>query len=246
MERNIIPSTIGRKQEVSGSVYSVSEYAPSEFNPQDEAWDDWENEDMDSQCLFCPLTFPVPEDTFKHCQTVHGFDFLKTKRSLGLDFYKCIRMINYIRKQAQEKPELLSETKEYEFTGKEEFWNDDTLLQPVLDDDALLHAFEELDLLDEAEGEEYQLVNKSSENNNTITTNTIKPFNFNTIKPTTELEGRLLDILQEVLERNKNLEGQFEQYKDTVKATFYNNLLDDDDKSDIQSVDKKKHPNIKV
>lgn len=49
-------------------------------------------------------------------------------------------MINYIRKQAQEQPELLSETKEYGFTGKEEFWNDDALLQPVLNDDALLHG----------------------------------------------------------------------------------------------------------
>ncbi|KAI9306697.1 S-adenosyl-L-methionine-dependent methyltransferase [Cunninghamella echinulata] len=229
MERNIIPSTVGRKQEFSGSVYSTSEYAPSEYDPQDESWEDWENEDMDSQCLFCSLTFPVPEETFNHCKTVHGFDFLNTKRSLGLDFYKCIRMINYIRREAQEHPEL-SEIKEYGFTGKESFWNDDTLLQPVLDDDALLHAFEELDLLDETEGDEYHLVDKTT-GNTTATTMTNKPIDITKIQPTTDLEIQLLQLLQETLERNQNLEGQFEQYKTTVKSTFYDHLLDNDDKS---------------
>lgn len=88
-----------------------------------------------------------------------------------------------------------------------------------------------MDLLDETEGEEYQLVNKTPENTTTTTaTNAIKSLNLNTIKPTTDLEGQLLEILQEVLERNKNLEGQFEQYKATVKSTFYNSLLDNDDK----------------
>jgi hypothetical protein len=48
-------------------------------------------------------------------------------------------MINYIRRQVQEQPELAN-TKTYSLTGNEPFWNDDTLLQSVLEDDALLHG----------------------------------------------------------------------------------------------------------
>ena len=46
-------------------------------------------------------------------------------------------MINYIRKQVILKPDLAS-TKEFVLTGQEEFWEDDELLQPVMEDDALL------------------------------------------------------------------------------------------------------------
>lgn len=93
---------------------------------EQENWDDWEREDQyeaEPKCLFCAETFELPEDAFQHCQQVHGFDFLAVKRSLGksfflfslsffdnqyshvskgLDFYKCIRMINYIRKQVND------------------------------------------------------------------------------------------------------------------------------------------------
>ncbi|KAI8341361.1 S-adenosyl-L-methionine-dependent methyltransferase [Chlamydoabsidia padenii] len=190
MERKITPSLVGTRPGLSsGSVYSTSEYAPSEFDPQDESWEDWENEDMESQCLFCPSTFALPEEAFGHIKTSHGFDFLQVKRTLGLDFYKCIRMINHIRRQAQQQPEL-AEIKNYSLTGQEAFWDDDSLLQPVLEDDALLHV------------------------------------DLTKVQPSTELENQLLRLLQDTLERSKNLEGQFEEYKSMVKTTFFDNLVD--------------------
>jgi protein arginine N-methyltransferase 3 len=48
-------------------------------------------------------------------------------------------MINHIRKQVQQQPEL-ADTKTFSLTGQEAFWDDDSLLQPVLEEDALLHG----------------------------------------------------------------------------------------------------------
>jgi protein arginine N-methyltransferase 3 len=46
------------------------------------------------------------------------------------------------------------------------------------------------------------------------------------VQPSTELENRLLQLLQETLERSTNLEGQFEEYKSMVKSSFFDNLVD--------------------
>ncbi|SAL98208.1 hypothetical protein [Absidia glauca] len=213
MERTITPSLTGARHAMSSvSVYSTSEYAPSEFDPQDESWEDWENEDSEAQCLFCPATFALPEEAFGHCKDSHGFDFLTVKQTLGLDFYKCIRMINHIRKQVQQQPEL-ADTKSFSLTGQEAFWDDDSLLQPVLEEDALLHAFEELELLDE-------------EDDQPVTGAPMPQVDLAKVQPSTDLEQQLLRLLQDTLDRSKNLEGQFEEYKSMVKTTFFDNLVD--------------------
>lgn len=161
----------------------------------DETWDDWSNdeeEQSDSKCLFCADIFPQPSETFQHMKTAHSFDFQKVKQSLHLDFYQCIRLINYIRQQNLQVP--------LEFTGKESFWNQDIYLQPVLEDDPLLFAFEELDL---------------SDNETPID-----------LTPKTELEKHLLELLKATQENTANLQGQFEEYKAMVKKTFFEPLND--------------------
>ncbi|KAI9498210.1 S-adenosyl-L-methionine-dependent methyltransferase [Zychaea mexicana] len=203
----------------SGSAYAPSEYTASEIDPKEEEdWDDWEREsayDADPKCLFCSDVFDLPEDAFHHCKEAHGFDFLAVKRSLGLDFYKCIRMINYIRKQVLLKPDLAN-TKEFTLTGTEDFWEDDELLQPVLEDDALLFAFEELEVADDdqlqKEEERHRSANK---------------IDFSSIKPNTELESQLLQMLKNSSENSKQLQQQFEEYKNMVKSTFLSNIIDD-------------------
>lgn len=46
------------------------------------------------------------------------------------------------------------------------------------------------------------------------------------VQPSTDLEQQLLRLLQDTLNRSKNLEGQFEEYKSMVKTTFFDNLVD--------------------
>ncbi|GAA5801384.1 S-adenosyl-L-methionine-dependent methyltransferase [Helicostylum pulchrum] len=197
------------------SICNDSQYEPSEYDPQDVAWDDWSNdeEEEESQCLFCPQTFTKCLETFQHIKEQHGFDFQAVKRDLRLDFYKCIRMINYIRKQVQINPDLAT-AKEFKLTGSEPFWTQDEYLQPVLTDDALLFAFEELEDLEDQP--------------------TTKPFaplptvDLNQITTTTELETQLLNLLMSTQEKTENLQGQFEEYKSMVKKRFFDTIANEE------------------
>ncbi|KAI8084389.1 S-adenosyl-L-methionine-dependent methyltransferase [Gilbertella persicaria] len=180
------------------SHYHGSQYAPSEVDPEDQTWDDWSNdeeEQQDSQCLFCTDMFPQVNMTFEHIKQVHGFDFIQVRRSLHLDFYQCIRLINYIRQQVKSNPQLSAI--DVQFTGKESFWKEDAYLQPVLEDDALLFAFDELDAPE---------INPSQ------------------MEPTTPLERHLAGLVQQAQEQAVNLQGQFEAYKSSVKKRFYEPL----------------------
>ncbi|KAG2203006.1 hypothetical protein INT47_013222 [Mucor saturninus] len=197
------------------SICTDSQYEPSEIDPQDQAWDDWSNdeeEEEESQCLFCPHIFPKTIETFKHIKNEHGFDFQAVKRGLGLDFYKCIRMINYIREQVQAHPELAT-SKEFKLTGSEPFWTDDKYLHPVLADDALLFAFEELD--DEETAEPVAAFAP------------LPSIDLSAVKTSTELEAQLLKLLMATQETTVNLEGQFEEYKSMVKKTFFDSIANE-------------------
>jgi protein arginine N-methyltransferase 3 len=95
--------------------------------------DDWEEEDdVECQCPFCEETFRSVPDTFLHCTTTHEFDFGYIKKQLKLDFYGCMRLVNFVRKSKMTQQVVLSETS----------WsyNDENLV-PVLQDDPLLFAF---------------------------------------------------------------------------------------------------------
>lgn len=71
-------------------------------------WDDWEAEedgegddgsDSDFLCLFCDSRYDSSDQLFDHCSSSHHFDFVRIRRSLGLDFYGCFKLINYVRSQ---------------------------------------------------------------------------------------------------------------------------------------------------
>ncbi|CAG8466703.1 5633_t:CDS:10 [Funneliformis caledonium] len=112
-----------------------SEYSESEYDPNDERWDDWEEEEGDQQdikCLFCDELFPLANNLFGHTSRHHGFDFQKTRTELKLDFYQCIRLINYIRQQVLEKSEIT-------IPNIREILNDDVYLKPTLEEDPLLY-----------------------------------------------------------------------------------------------------------
>ncbi|CEP18633.1 hypothetical protein [Parasitella parasitica] len=200
-----------------------SQYEPSEYDPQDQAWDDWsgdEQDQQDSQCLFCQQTFPQSTKTFKHMKEAHGFDFQFIRQSLCLDFYNCIRMINYIRQQVKINPEFIN----IDFNGSESFFNDDKYLQAVLDDDALLYTFEELEIDDD-----HAPVALDDE----ASVAAFTTIDISQIETSTDLERQLLKLLQATQENTKNLEGQFEEYKSMVKKTFFEPLDNENGTSEI-------------
>ncbi|KAI0243986.1 hypothetical protein L0F63_004431 [Massospora cicadina] len=118
----------------------------SEVDPNDNRWDDWEagEEDTppDMQCLFCSKRFQSAGEVFHHGQRNHGFDFMATRLTHRLDFYQCIRLINYLRRKQLEAPDQVVAS--FSIDGTEPFFRDDQFLQPVIEGDALLFAFDDV------------------------------------------------------------------------------------------------------
>ncbi|KAI9486739.1 MAG: hypothetical protein EXX96DRAFT_516992 [Benjaminiella poitrasii] len=200
---------------MSYNVYTISKYEDSEVDPQDDVWEDWSNdeeEQEDSQCLFCSTTFPRPSAASQHMKTVHNFDFQAVRQSLHLDFYQCIRMINYIRKQVQNNSDFNANNVK-SFTGKENFWTDDAYLQPTMPDDSLLFTFEDMDEGDDTD-------NSIDEQKEAQTTSTLSFTDLSKVKPTTDLERQLLELLRTSQDTLENLKGQFDEYKAMVKKTW--------------------------
>lgn len=125
-------------------------------------WGDWDEEgggdgfDSDHlRCLFCDSEFGSGDELFGHCRSSHRFDFYGIRGSLGLDFYGCFKLINYVRSQVAEnrcwscgltlqtKQDLHNHLHEtFSFSSKFP-WEDDIYLQPYLQEDPLLYNFAE-------------------------------------------------------------------------------------------------------
>ena len=124
----------------------------------DECVDDWveEQHDETTACLFCNKTFSSVLDTMIHCVAVHHFDIAKFRRERGLDFYGCVRLINYLRSKfvdhtcpkcaqripAERQNEHSEKCSATLVLPKE--WEDDKYLIPVLASDPLLYSLGEL------------------------------------------------------------------------------------------------------
>ncbi|KAG1047676.1 hypothetical protein G6F43_009892 [Rhizopus delemar] len=175
-----------------------------DYDPQEHTWDDWseEEEEQQVQCLYCKDISPSAKEVLQHMKSAHTFDFQNTRKTLQLDFYQCIRLINYVRYKVQEDASYSCTT----FDKNDSFFKDDKYLQPVLENDPLLFAFEDSEEEEEEEEE---------------------AFDLNKVEPTTELEKKLLSLLFKAKEDLNNLQGQFEDYKSTVKRTFYDTLTED-------------------
>lgn len=124
----------------------------------EEGWDDWCSDGEDAAagllCLFCSSRFDAESSLFEHCSAEHRFDFHGTVKELGLDFYGCIKLINFIRSKVAEKKcwscgqafssniEQCSHLHPVEnclIEGKVP-WADDVYLKPFMEDDSLLHS----------------------------------------------------------------------------------------------------------
>ena len=119
-------------------------------------WSDWTDEDSDpTMCLFDDEMFPTASEALEHLSKDHGFDFKTIKDSHKLDFYSCIRLINFIRRQTSlctcyvcgENAINLEQLSEHmrqkghfaTIPGKEHsIWTDSIYLLPTYENDPLL------------------------------------------------------------------------------------------------------------
>ncbi|EMS48725.1 putative protein arginine N-methyltransferase 3 [Triticum urartu] len=135
------------------------DYEDDEDEEEEEGWDDWESDGDDAAgggggllCLFCSARFDSDGPLFAHCGSEHGFDFHKLVRELGLDFYGCIKLINFVRsKVAENKCWSCPEISQLE--GKVP-WAEDSYLKPFMEDDSLLHS---LSIFDDEDDEDCEM-----------------------------------------------------------------------------------------
>ncbi|KAJ2265511.1 hypothetical protein J3F81_005812, partial [Coemansia sp. RSA 371] len=209
---------------------SVVSYTESGWDTQEERWDDWEDEEMNMpmKCLFCTHMFQSPILLFRHVKQSHGFDFLKTRTELGLDFYQSMRVVNYIRTLGMSDPNF-GNVSGFVLDGSEAFINDDAYLKPAIAEDSLLYALDELDLDDTAS------VGSCSADSSARTPKAKDPES----PRERELLACIRKLEQQVGLRereNKFIADQFDEYRQMVKRQFYDGI-DTGAKQDDSSVD---------
>ncbi|CAN0863010.1 Probable protein arginine N-methyltransferase 3 [Linum grandiflorum] len=133
----------------------------------DKDWNDWGedgNEELDSNfvCLFCVSIYTSSQELFQHCRSAHKFDFEGIRKGMGLDFYGTFKLINYVRSQVAENRcwscGVTCESREdlqchlHEPVNLKDIkrsLDDDKYLKPFMQDDILLHSFEDEDSEDD-------------------------------------------------------------------------------------------------
>jgi len=135
-------------------------YTSASESEVDETWDDWvEDVPEYTECLFCEKVVASPNVCMEHMVGDHAFDFKQLKKNLELDFYDCVKLINYVRRQMAEQScvvcgqkgasrnEILQHMKqEGHFTIKRdaEFWKNPQYLIPTKENDNFLQGFDDL------------------------------------------------------------------------------------------------------
>ncbi|KAI0879849.1 S-adenosyl-L-methionine-dependent methyltransferase [Annulohypoxylon maeteangense] len=117
---------------------------PSESDDSDsrdeEGWSDAEEDEEETQEVISLLddrVFPDVISMLAHCKDKHGFDFLGIRQRLQLDFYGCIKLVNFIRQRVHEG---LPVTEDITLSAIDQ----EQYLKPVLDDDAVILALDDL------------------------------------------------------------------------------------------------------
>ncbi|KAI9350947.1 S-adenosyl-L-methionine-dependent methyltransferase [Obelidium mucronatum] len=158
--------------------------------------DEWIEEDSSAVlCLVCSETCHAVQDALKHLIEAHQFDLVKVGKSLGLDFYGGIRLVNYARTQAKKDSSFLLAS----VAASVSTWiKDDAYLIPVVENDPLLYAID----FDDEEDED----------------NDVKQVSAGVGKISLDSEDK--KKIQSLERQLADLKAAFSDYKDMVRKTF--------------------------
>lgn len=124
----------------------------SEEDNEDGCFEDWvDDEEMEHvYSLFGQLQCRSSAEALEHDRQQYNFDLSQLKKKLNLDLYGLIKVVNYVRRcviqnggPSSSTPELASSIVNDMITIKD-LLRGDTLLVPVLENDALLFSLDEL------------------------------------------------------------------------------------------------------
>ncbi|CAM9453354.1 unnamed protein product [Ectocarpus sp. 6 AP-2014] len=71
----------------------------------EDEWSDWEDEDIPARSLFEDKLLPSAKarsafcalEALKYDSDTYDFDLFALRTKLGLDFYGCVKLVNYVR-----------------------------------------------------------------------------------------------------------------------------------------------------
>jgi len=151
--------------------YRAEEEPPSAWDDterednEDSEWNDWRDDLGGAVCLFCPVNYPDISELVEHMNLIHGFDFLKLKQDLNLNFYQQVKMINFIRRSVHlntcigcgerfaDQESLLSHMtwSSHHTPGSSADWDQPQYYFPTYENDNLLCGLEEAEADRESE-----------------------------------------------------------------------------------------------
>ncbi|KAJ3218861.1 Protein arginine N-methyltransferase 3 [Dinochytrium kinnereticum] len=179
----------------------------------EETWDDWEEEENETICPSCTYSCNAKK-MLEHWVASHGFDFWKFKRDHALDFYGCVRAINFIRRKARESWDFSISVDEVDSIR-----TDDSLMMPTLENDPLLYGVD-FDQYDADEMEKNVPLGDLTLHNTSDETEQSKAL---------ELELEFLKL------KHMQLEQAFGDLRQFIKEKYLN-LEDDNDSEDGRDV----------
>lgn len=119
---------------------------------------DDEKEVNSTQCIICDMVSSDPDEMILHLLKVHNFDFREIKKSIGNNFYRFVKFVNFARSEKNRgvcfvcsENVIGSYSNHIELHENkipkdvEKIFLDDQYLIPVIEGDTLLTVFENLD-----------------------------------------------------------------------------------------------------
>ncbi|CAN0484394.1 unnamed protein product [Ectocarpus sp. 12 AP-2014] len=115
----------------------------------EDEWSDWEDEDIPARSLFEDKLLPSAKEALKYDSDTYNFDLFVLRTKLGLDFYGCVKLVNYVRAEVSSASggglkDVAADIEAAVVASKGEAFADERFLRPALEDDALLLSLEEL------------------------------------------------------------------------------------------------------
>ena len=102
-----------------------------DWSDNDVEYDDCDDYNVCSKCLFCEKTFPTSSLTWSHITDQHKVSLLDLKRYHNLnDQYLYIKFINFVRRKSISLENILKKL--------DAEWRTEEYLKPVLPDDPML------------------------------------------------------------------------------------------------------------
>lgn len=165
----------------------------------DEEWKDMEldHEVVNFVSLCDKKEFTELSAMLNYCKEKYGLDFIEIRQKLGLDFYSSIKLVNYIRAEA-EKGNLVSSS-----LSKVDF-EDDLYLKPFLENDAVLFSLDELPEISKQEYCSASCINEITDSQ----------------------DLKFVTRISELEESLKRVQGQFDSYKASVSRLLDDRLQD--------------------